>query len=121
MSINASVIMFYGVTLECDAVPSYDEENEGPEEGPAWLDFMGGQEGLVTVFKTGHHDNPRLAVAIAKSVRRSRDWTAMPLARNLPPGTTQWKQEIEAFLDKYKLRKLVDVGPQGWMVAPYYS
>lgn len=121
MSNSANVILFYGVTLECEAVPSYREESGAIEEGPAWLAYMGGSEGLVTAFYTGHHDNPRLAVAIAKSVKRGRDWSAMRLTSQLPPSPPQWQQEIEAFLSKYKLCKLIDVGPQGWMIAPYYG
>lgn len=121
MSNSANVILFYGVTFGCDAVPPYDDDGNGPEEGPAWLAYMGGSEGMVTAFYTGHRDNPRIAVAITKSVKRGRGWSAMRLTSQLPPSPPQWQQEIEAFLDKYKLHKLIDVGPQGWMVAPYYG
>lgn len=120
MGNSANVILFYGVTLECEAVPFYREESGAPEEGPAWLAYMGGNEGMVTAFYTGHRDNPRLAIALVGTVQRGACWTAMRLLA-IPDVPDGLRQAIDVFLNRYNLRDKIDVGPQGWMVAPYYG
>lgn len=118
MGESAHVLLFYGVTLHPDTVPPYREGDL--EEGPAWMAESGKDEGEVCVFVTGHHDVPRLAIALRRTVHRGMDWAGLPVPRyrDRVPLT---ECPVEAFLARYGLESAVDMGPPQWLVAPYYG
>lgn len=119
MSDNASVILFYGVVLKPDTVPPYQETE--PPEGPAWMAYTGKAAGEIRVFVTGHHDVPRLAVAIKSTVRNGRDWSALEVLPHVHPIDERGAQMVYDFLDRYGLRDAVDTGAPQWLAAPYYG
>lgn len=118
MGESAHVRLFYGVTLHPDAVPPYCEGDR--KEGPAWMAYSGKDEGEVCIFVTGHHDVPRLAIALRRTVQRGMDWAAMPVPALLRQEHSN-ECPVEAFLARYGLEAAVDMGPPQWLVAPYYG
>lgn len=119
MGNNASVYVFYGVVLKPDSVRSYREG--GPQEGPAWLAYMGKAEGEIKVFPTGHYGVPRLAIAIKSTVRLSPDWGALEILPHVRPIDERGAQMVHDFMDRYGLLTAAATGAPQWLAAPYYA
>ena len=124
MSINAKVVLFFGVILKDDTIPEFDEDaEEWDKSTPAYLAWSGdADETGVGVESFGHHDSRYHAVILARTRKAGREWSALPVTTS--EVTPEEAAKIDAFLKKHRLTRKVDRKASkapGWFVVPDYS
>lgn len=117
MGVSTDAILVYGIPLEKGAIGEH--ENDGPEEGPAWMVWSGDPVDGIEIVSHCSGDYPMHIVAIAGSEVRA--WRGNPIRLERDLATVEAHDAlILAFLKRHGLKRKKGATP-GWWLASMWS
>lgn len=112
MGISTDAKLCYGIPLEEDSVPSWDDGDA--EEGPAWLAYYGeAQEGVELVRHCSDSCTMYILAIEGTAITAWRGHPQRVQSIDVQPG---WFETLEAYRNKYGL---VAAGAPDWWLCSW--